>query len=685
MKNISRQKEREITSADNKMATSIAAELLDKINHIKYVEKVDALTTDHKLPESLFQIIKKTKKDTYTFSYDRFCNTRGVQKPDGMFELFTRYSGKTVSETREDLVSYVENNKECILQVATDYFKEKHMDVGMWCVIMRRACSPGDELALYLLCKLHNRHAVIYNKIKTWSTMDYKSIRPGAPLEDMCDITLVYRVNGFCEATRIEKQQTKKPETSTSVATSSPGRIRATPEKSTRKTTSISELLQTVHEKSKSNEINKVSAKLSEDNILPDGPRTRNTREPNPLRKRSSKHPVRDTRRNKNYSDNIDNNHLDPPLIKKKKLNVPSTLREPSRNRQLAQKILTRRQLAQSAPPGTTRKLIGMYVQQVDKKPKIEKVEKREDEFYQEEMARINRKKKPTDNSNWPKDAKLVHIDGSQCSEECMKTSRYHMEPEKIDDIPLTPNQSEDPRNTRATIPIEKLSDTVTLTQDVSDTAIISNAVLNLDCINSENNNDESVELHGATLNCTEDGLVNQPSQTNTNIETAEGELCGATSDSTSSDELHLNLQSNTIQYNINLSTTKASAIPCDLPQIEKKTTPSEEELPSATPNRDYLIEDQTPESVTMINNLPLLEYNADLDDFETLMNIANDNENSELVPIDGPTQRDFSKEMDKDCGINQDLEIAMENAKFLDQHLLTHKSPEPRLPEQLD
>ena len=74
--------------------------------------------------------------------------------------------------------------------------------------------------------------------------------------------------------------------------------------------------------------------------------------------------------------------------------------------------------------------------------------------------------------------------------------------------------------------------------------------------------------------------------------------------------------------------------------------------LSRATPTTDHLIEDHSPEKVTLLDNvtasdnLPLLEYNVELEDFEALMNFADDNENSELVPIDELTQRDFMKEM---------------------------------------
>ena len=183
----------------------------------------------------------------------------------------------------------------------------------------------------------------------------------------------------------------------------------------------------------------------------------------------------------------------------------------------------------------------------------------------------------------------------------------------------------------------------------------------------------KSQELNGATENKPTDSLLQITNET----DTVQTELHCATPNSTSSDEWNQNIPLNKKQYNINLATNKESRSVCDLPLIDRTSTTLEEELPSATSSVDHRIEDQSPDNITMLDNstmldnLPLLEYNVDLEDFETLMNIADDNENSELVPIDGPTQRDFMKEMNKDCGINNDLEIAMENAKFLDQHLL--------------
>ena len=74
-------------------------------------------------------------------------------------------------------------------------------------------------------------------------------------------------------------------------------------------------------------------------------------------------------------------------------------------------------------------------------------------------------------------------------------------------------------------------------------------------------------------------------------------------------------------------------------------------------------------EITTMADDLPLLEHHDELNDFESLMNLADDVDNSELVPIEGPPQSDRDK--NRECGINSDLELAMDNAMFIDSQLL--------------
>ena len=85
--------------------------------------------------------------------------------------------------------------------------------------------------------------------------------------------------------------------------------------------------------------------------------------------------------------------------------------------------MITRGELQRSVSPKFTRKLIGTVIKQEDKKPKVK---------LEEDFSRNTRRQ----NKSWPKDAKLVHLDRTPCSEECMKTH-----PDD-DDVPASLNKS---------------------------------------------------------------------------------------------------------------------------------------------------------------------------------------------------------------------------------------------------
>ena len=133
------------------------------------------------------------------------------------------------------------------------------------------------------------------------------------------------------------------------------------------------------------------------------------------MRRRQNLRDRRNTCGNKNYSDNLDVHHLDtPPNKKSNKLNVPKSLREPSQTRLSAQEMMNVGELQHSLSPLANRKLIGTAIKdEKDVKPKIKK--------EQEIDFTVNTRRK---NRKWPTDARLVHVDHTPCSIECMKTHK---------------------------------------------------------------------------------------------------------------------------------------------------------------------------------------------------------------------------------------------------------------------
>ena len=113
---------------------------------------------------------------------------------------------------------------------------------------------------------------------------------------------------------------------------------------------------------------------------------------------------------------------------------------------------MTRSQLQQSAPAGKFRTIIGTAVKEEDKKPKLEADLYEQETKRLEELNRSKNKNKP-----WPKDARLVHIDGTECSSTCMKdlNNKYHSDNiaelrDATSDMTEKPIERTDPRTLRS-------------------------------------------------------------------------------------------------------------------------------------------------------------------------------------------------------------------------------------------
>ena len=327
------------------MATrSIAEELLDKINEEGYKETVAPLSIDDKLPDHIFQELKKSMKGRYQFSYELFSNQRGSPKPNGIFELFVRYSGENIDTIRQRLVDYVHSNTLEIKKMTTDYFTQKGGNLLMWVYKMSRPSTAGDELALFLLCKIFNRHAVIHMIKGPWCTLSGEKTGSGVSLEDRCDIVLVFIVYGFCEASRLDvPKESTTPSQAVATISSPKKQTKAKPTKKARSTLSISGLLVRAHDKEiKEQEISEKQKNkhrilgLDVDNVLPTGHKKYNMREPTLIRQRQNERTKCGSVKNKYYSDNLDEYHLEGPK-RRRKQNTPSRLRSPSKLRVEAQ------------------------------------------------------------------------------------------------------------------------------------------------------------------------------------------------------------------------------------------------------------------------------------------------------------------------------------------------------------
>ena len=352
-----------------------------------------------------------------------------------------------------------------------------------------------------------------------------------------------------------------------------------------------------------------------------------------------------------------------------------------------------------------------------DKKPKLE------DDLYEQEIRRLDALNRTRNkNKPWPTDAKLVHIDGTSCSSKCMKdpNSKYHsekfpelhdatlgktkdcrnrMDPRLSRKMGMTENNA-DNEKTEAELETEELNDTTnteshsgpsnneetSITPETELRVATTSATTIANSIDEAVSNTEiSTELQVTTTNLNpNESSKDLPDVPNTEKCTRTNNMDldlddQATLSECSTSEITLS-SVNIKPYDIRKTATKRIAP--DLPYLESETN-MELDLPNFDQELSTLADVPTTENTTLTDDLPLLEHHDEMNDFESLMNLANDVDNSELIPIDGPPQPDLVRDINRECGINSDLELAMENALFIDSQLLQTKHNNKRNRQQ--
>ena len=67
----------------------------------------------------------------------------------------------------------------------------KKIDLNDWIEQMRLNMTHGDDIALYLLCCMYNKHAYVHTAKYGWSTLPFKIDTPFIETTKKCDIELV--------------------------------------------------------------------------------------------------------------------------------------------------------------------------------------------------------------------------------------------------------------------------------------------------------------------------------------------------------------------------------------------------------------------------------------------------------------------------------------------------------------
>ena len=119
------------------------------------------------------------------------CKGRKIRDPNHVFEAFGSYSDHEADEVREEMLSAISSDFNYYQTVSLLILQLCKTTLSDWCQVMRAATTPADELAIFALSKLYNRHSVVYTKDKMWSTIGTSTPMHEKDVYQQCDLKFI--------------------------------------------------------------------------------------------------------------------------------------------------------------------------------------------------------------------------------------------------------------------------------------------------------------------------------------------------------------------------------------------------------------------------------------------------------------------------------------------------------------
>ena len=109
-----------------------------------------------------------------------------------MLEIFAAYSGMETDELHDKILQLVAQDIAYWSHVGSVVLPMKSLDFETWLTMMKIPICAVDELMLFMLCKIHDQHAMVFTNSNLWTTVRENNNLSLDELYTICDVRLVY-------------------------------------------------------------------------------------------------------------------------------------------------------------------------------------------------------------------------------------------------------------------------------------------------------------------------------------------------------------------------------------------------------------------------------------------------------------------------------------------------------------
>ena len=117
---------------------------------------------------------KQRLRPGYWVDTRRFVSNTKHELANGMFEIFGDFSNESAGTIRDNLMGWFYDNYQAVGEWMHVMLAHKDITLSGWIDNMRKDTTPGDNMCLYLLACMYNKHVYVHNKMFYWCTAIHK-------------------------------------------------------------------------------------------------------------------------------------------------------------------------------------------------------------------------------------------------------------------------------------------------------------------------------------------------------------------------------------------------------------------------------------------------------------------------------------------------------------------------------
>ena len=156
-------------------------------NKYKFNDIIGTTSAKNRISIRTFQ--KQRLRPGHWVDTRRFLSKTKRKLANGLFEVFGDFSNEPANLVQDNLMGWIYDNFRDVGRWTRLMLKEKDLTLSGWIENMWKETTPGDDMCLYLLAHMYNKHVYVHNKLFYWCTAIHK-IKSEIDLELICNCAI---------------------------------------------------------------------------------------------------------------------------------------------------------------------------------------------------------------------------------------------------------------------------------------------------------------------------------------------------------------------------------------------------------------------------------------------------------------------------------------------------------------